>query len=481
MAFTEFYCDAATGANINAGDNKTVVTSTNGDWGNAAANRFTAASGTPFSGVSVGDFASVYVDGATTAVYIARVTAVNSGGASLTLSSSAKSGTAPSNSATGRSCTVGGKWLGPNGTESFPFGFVNGTMTDASADTVRVNLKDGTNYAITAAMTHNVAGQTTFQGYTSAAGDGGKAIIDGGTSGTSYILLTLGGANCELFDLIFQNNGATGSAAGVDMTGGDNTLCRVVFHDVRGEGLKFRTRGNCTQCEAYNCNQSNTSATGAFLISSSIGSLRDCIAHDNSGSGSVGFKFTDLAFPVNCIADTNGSHGFLFQTGSANAIYGCVAYNNGGSGIDLQNQGAATTVDVSNCILTKNGAYGIDMTGNTRGGVIQNCAFGAGTQANSSGTINNVSAVQETGTVSLTSNVSPFTDAANGDFRLNSTTGGGAACRGAGFGSFTQTASSYAGTVGYPDIGAAQHQDSGSSGGVIVPMVLHGTHGVQSF
>src|SRR5437763_1304956 len=107
MAFTEFYCDAASGAQINAGDNKTVVTSTNGDWGNAAANRFTAASGTPFSGVSVGDFASVYLDGATTAVYIARVTAVNGGGASLDLSSTAKCGTAPTTGATGRSCTVG--------------------------------------------------------------------------------------------------------------------------------------------------------------------------------------------------------------------------------------------------------------------------------------------------------------------------------------------------------------------------------------
>jgi hypothetical protein len=112
MAFTEFYCDASAGANVNAGDLTAngVVTSTNGDWGNATANRFTAASGTPFSGVSVGDFASVYLDGATIAVYIARVTAVNGGGASLDLSTTAISGTAPATGATGRSCTTGGAW-----------------------------------------------------------------------------------------------------------------------------------------------------------------------------------------------------------------------------------------------------------------------------------------------------------------------------------------------------------------------------------
>jgi hypothetical protein len=56
----------------------------------------------------------------------------------------------------------------------------------------------------------------------------------------------------------------------------------------------------------------------------------------------------------------------------------------------------------------------------------------------------------------------PFVDKAGNDFRLNSTAGGGAACRGHG------TPASWPGntlTVGYPDLGAAQHQDSGGGGG----------------
>src|SRR5262245_42336786 len=112
MAFEEFYITGADD-NVNAGSttaNTASVTETNGDWGNAAANRFTAASGTPFSAVTVGEWASIYNDGASTAVYVARVTAVNAGGASIDLSSTVKMGTAPTTGATGKSCKIGGAW-----------------------------------------------------------------------------------------------------------------------------------------------------------------------------------------------------------------------------------------------------------------------------------------------------------------------------------------------------------------------------------
>jgi hypothetical protein len=60
-----------TGSNLNSGSTNAdgaAATSTNGDWGNATANRFTAASGTPFSAVSIGDWASVYLDAASSVV-----------------------------------------------------------------------------------------------------------------------------------------------------------------------------------------------------------------------------------------------------------------------------------------------------------------------------------------------------------------------------------------------------------------------------
>jgi hypothetical protein len=62
------------------------------------------------------------------------------------------------------------------------------------------------------------------------------------------------------------------------------------------------------------------------------------------------------------------------------------------------------------------------------------------------------------GNVTYANDVTPWTDPANGDFRISL-----AAAKGAGRGTYTQTAASYAGTVGYPDIGAAQSTGGGGS------------------
>ena len=63
--------------------------------------------------------------------------------------------------------------------------------------------------------------------------------------------------------------------------------------------------------------------------------------------------------------------------------------------------------------------------------------------------------------MNFASDVTPWVDPANGDFRINL-----AAAKGAGRGSYTQNAGG--GTVGYPDIGAAQHQDSGGSAALVL-------------
>jgi len=468
MPYTEFYCDASTGSNLNAGDDKPIITSTNGDWGIAAPNRFTAAfGGTPFSSVSVGDFASIYADGATVTGYVGRVTAVNGGGASLDISSTAKSGTAPSNSAILRSCTVGGKWKGPNGTSGFPFGFVAATMTNASSDYPRVNFKNTSNYSVTSAITHNVTGPVLFQGYTNAPGDKGKAIIDGGTTGASYALFTVSALHNFFTDFIFQNNGATGVANGFVMSA-SAAILRVVVNSIRGVGIVTTSSSNNTEineCEAYGCNQSNTSTYGGFYIADNCW-LRRCISHDNSGSNSVGFhvQAANVIF-IECIADTNGSIGFN-HVASLARMQNCIAYNNTSDGMRA-NTTSVIVVSVENSIFAKNGGYGINLVGGGRYGPIANCAFGAGTFANTSGQINlpASNAIIESGGVTLTSNISPWNDEANGNFQLNATLGGGAACRNAGIGAFTQTAAGYSGTISYPSIGSTEPLVTSGGGG----------------
>lgn len=454
MAFTELYAQT-TGSNLNSGSttaDAAVYTCTNSNWDGTSV--FTPTDGTtPASTVSVGDFASVYLDAATVAVYVARVTVVAAGvNGAITLSTTAKSGTAPATGATGRTIKVGGAWKGPNAAVAHPFGFVQSTMTNAAGDFPRINIKNGTTYSITAAMTHANAGPIRWQGYTSAAGDGGKAIIDGGTSGASYSLLTNSVSNVDYEDIIFQNNGASGSAAGLTISAAENTLRRVVVNSVRGVGFQCNAAVSIlVECEAYACNQSNTASLAGFNMPTAGTMAIRCISHDNAGSNSAGFILGSAVTCISCIADTNGGIGFSVTSVVTASMIGCDSYNNTSDGIRLGNTTAASFY-IENCNPVKNGGWGINGSGaGTRNGLIVNCAFGVGTQVNTSGTTTGLSAMVETGSVSYATGVTPWVDPANGDFRINL-----AAARGAGRGTFTQTAASYAGTIAYPDIGAGQ-------------------------
>jgi hypothetical protein len=464
MAFTEFCCRSG-GSNMNGGGLSTgaepattaVYSATNGGW-NSGTGVFTPTSGDPSASVTVGDFAHVFTDGSTTPTFIGRVTAVNS--TTITVSTTAKSGTAPGTSGTGISINVGGAWAGPSGAVGFPFNFITNAQVDASSNRPRVNFKNDATYSITAAMTHTVQGPTVFQGYTSTFGDLGRATIDGGTSGASYILLALSGSgvDCTLSDLIFQNNGATGSATGLDASSNRNIVTRCVVNSVRGHGF---AGGNLIECEAYSCNQSNTANTAGFGMASGSGMWAYCISHDNSGSNSSGFYAQGgHATAIGCIADTNGAHGFNLNGITLPVVMiGCDAYNNAGSGLRKQGTSSCNLI-VRNCNFVSNGAYGVDASGSTLGneGYLWNCGF----HNNTTATVNGLGPVVEVGSVTLGG--VPYTDAANGDFRISLS-----AAKGTGRGTYTQTAASYTGTVGYPDIGAAQHQETaGSSGGRVI-------------
>jgi hypothetical protein len=205
------------------------------------------------------------------------------------------------------------------------------------------------------------------------------------------------------------------------------------------------------ECEAYNCNKGNTASQYAFNNLTAGGVYLRCIAHDNTTANTGGFGTAVNCIFVDCISDTNGKYGFELSGVGTMQMIGCDAYNNSTNGINLSGASAASLY-IENCNLIKNGAWGINSSGSSlRNGSIFNCAFGAGTQANGSGTINGTGGLNVIGTVTYASNVTPWTDPANGDFRINL-----AAARAAGRGSFTQIAPSYAGAIGYPDIGAAQ-------------------------
>jgi hypothetical protein len=451
MAFTEFHCVAGTGSNLNAGSTSgaPLVTYASGNWVQAT-RVFTVASGDPVAdGVAVGDFVSVYADGASAPTgFVGRVTARNS--TTITVSATASFGTAPTDGTGNRTLVVGGAWAGPTGASPFPIGSIVSATVNVAGDPVRVNFyNSGGAFSITAGMTN--ATSITLQGCASSPGDGGKGTIDGGTSGVSYTLLTMTTNPIVVTDMIFANNGASGTADGLD-SNISGTFTRVVVTGMRGSGWDISNGLMLVECEAYGNNLSNTANHGGFKMSSNAApSLLRCISHNNAGSNNNGFILIGnnnlLPSLTNCIADTNGLHG-IFMNSAAQGGYrinGCVSYNNGGDGIRFVNAGHYFYIE--NTILANNTGTGINLTGtpaNTFPQSVVNCGF-IGNAATTAG----INASMIAGSINFGS--APFVDAANGNFAPVS-----AQAQGAGRGAFTQTSGYTATTTSFPDVGAAQ-------------------------
>lgn len=453
MAFSELYCDSTTGSNLNAGfpiGGIYPITSIGGAYlrggGAGGTDRFTAGSGTPFSNISNDDAVSIYLDAASApTTFIGRITAHTN--TTLDISLTAIAGTRFATTGSGVTAKVGGAWLGPTGTSGFPFNFVTNTLTNINGDIPRINLKGTSN--VTSAITHSLTGPIVFQGMTTNPDDGGRWILDGGISGVSYTVLTISGTNVELRDTIIRNNGATGQA-GIFVSSGTSCLLeRIITNSCRGGGITATGNyGQLVECEAYACNQANASGGSGIRIANSSTCLR-CISHDNVGSNSIGFILSNASTAIACIADTNGLDGFNCNTaGFTVVVKNCDCYNNGGAGVKLINN-VNNLLIVENCNLIKNGTYGVINSGSSSLVRLSNCGFGAGSQANLSGPTSGVMDVSNS--ITYADDITPWIDPVNGDFRLNLAT-----AKGTGRGTFTQTASGYAGTVAYPDVGAVQ-------------------------
>lgn len=483
MAYTEFYVNpSATGAsNFNAGstDGAPVFSADNGNF--VSTGTYTVVGGASTAAVQIGMFASIYLNTTTgNTTVVARITNVTA--TTIVVSTTVRVGAALTAVAgTGNvNIRVGGAWTGPSGASGFPFTYTGTTLfftsslKNTNGDFPRCNFKD-TTYNITTGITwtQTLATGTLMEGYSSIPGDGGKAIISGsGVTGTSIVLLTLGaGVGSYIKNFIFDNNGDTGTSDGVVVGGSVHTLERIGFYNIRGRGLFITgTNVTCIECEAYNCNISNTANYSGFLATTtatSVGFIR-CIAWNNAGSNTSGFIATGVSPTfLGCIAYNNGNIGFkmaITTAGINSRISNCVADKNTSDGIDFSSTStSALTNYVENCILTRNGGFGINASGAStvpRNTGIYNCMFGT----NTSGTIGGLQSWTESNSISLPANQSPFVNADAGDFDLNTSVSAGTSALNAGRGTFLQSASAgFSGTLSYNDIGASQDFQSAST------------------
>lgn len=513
--FQEFYCQT-TASNLNAGSttaDAALVTYTNSavlGW-SATTGVFEVASGDPVAdGVTVGMWASIYVTaGATVATFVAKIVAVSTTAVSVALIG--QHGTAPTSDTTGaRTMKVGGAWDGPSGTVGFPFGFATCLTADWSAarayivgDVVgntgvsggkfrcilghtnqappnatywvletagspRVNIKNGVTYAITAGMTHGVTtpaiGACIFSGYTATPGDGGIAIFDGGAPATAYTMLTVSVARIVIENIQVQNNGSGspgGSAGdGIRITAGGTMVRKCIAKTMRHNGIYLGANSQAVECEAAECNTRNTTSGGSFggiVLSSGGARAVRCISHDHTaGTNAHGIVVTSAGIVDGCILANISGDGIYNTTSGVSGVTSCDFYNCRNNINFASGPANPTVASIENCNFLKGSGYGIVWRANTIGTLL-NCAFGRGTMVNASGdmSVTQPCGIIEKSTKYLTADTTPWVDPTTGDFRISSSQ---VVARGRG--RFLMTKSGYTGTVGYPDIGAAQKQPS---------------------
>lgn len=454
MAYTEFYCQNG-GSNLNAGstnNNSPVYSSIHGNWVNATG-VFTPTDGsTPASTVSVGMFASVYIDGASVGVYIGRISVVAAGVNGAITANTAPAGAKPANQTGTATIVVGGAWQGPNAASGFPFTLTSfGNNQDATAHIVRVNLKNDQTYTVTASFAPSTGGSNyVVQGYSSSLNDGGKAIFDGTTS-TGSIITTSGPAGSGWYDLKFTTSIGSGTSDLVTTTQ-PSTFIRCVCHGARRLGLLVNTTSGAyiIECEFYD---NGVAGSGGGIQLNNVSTIIRSFSHDNAGSGAAGIRATGIGTVIqNCIVSSNDGVGISFSSSTGGVVESTEMYNNGSDGLNIASTGT-DPLWIENCNFIKNVGAAINNVSVHNTGFVYNCGYGAGTQANGSAdTLNNL---VQSGTVTYGSNLTPWVDPANGDFSINL-----AAAKGTGRGAFTETDSGLSApdTVGYPDIGAAQAQ-----------------------
>ena len=177
-------------------------------------------------------------------------------------------------------------------------------------------------------------------------------------------------------------------------------------------------------------------------------------------AGTTGTGFASC-WATNCIVSGGGtgSTSVGFSQTTLGACWRCVAYNvaTGFVGANTFRPSQSVSCIASTCAT--------GFSGNNTAGSYSHWCRGCATYNCTASSANLNQSVQYTGagvgnTVITVLSADPFTNAASGDFSLNNTAGGGAAARATGWYPVAGLS-----TVGYPDMGAFQHQGSASGGG----------------
>jgi hypothetical protein len=310
----------------------------------------------------------------------------------------------------------------------------------------------------------------SFIGYTSTRGDNGQFTWTSATN--SVHIITLGAANNVLFQNIIISSTAGTRGNGITTpTSGSALSQNVTLNNIKITGCNIGIDGDWTSVYTI---------SGLFLYGSRV-----------TASVSDGIVNASNTYIFGSQLDNNGGNGFRQATSApiagANFVFDhTVIYKNNLNGISMVNGGStesqvltlsfcdvSTNTDAgvllanqinpvasfSNSIFDANGTYGVD--GSTGTITIQALQFNNAFYNNTTAATRNINA--GIGTITLTAQ--PYTTVGS-NFLLNTTAGGGAALKGAGFPGTIPN-----GGTGAPDVGAVQSFANASGGQTGYPIV----------
>lgn len=295
---------------------------------------------------------------------------------------------------------------------------IGGALSDARVALVNmvsgntVWIKSGTYTIGTAIPTNSGLSGFTVEGYGSTRGDRGTRPVLQASAAIEIWKFNVQGT-CIIRNLEFDGNstGTSGlNSASFAGSGSQAVISYCRFRRFTAGGFRTSYGGHLYFCE-FDANQYGAEQDGAGYLNTYF---HGCYFHDNTSHGVR--RLTVNAY--GCVFDTNGGRG-IYGWGPSQTLEHCVFYKNTSHGIDFEDSTGAIGLAFS-CIFYGNGGWGASGWKYFRA-----CAFGSNTSGAKTGHTESLNEV--------TLSANPFADGDNQDFSLNSTSGGGTACKAVGY------------------------------------------------
>lgn len=302
----------------------------------------------------------------------------------------------------------------------------------------------------------SLAAPSRIEGYNTTRGDKGtRPLIQLQASLTTAainIFELSGGTNKYVWADNFELDATTGNttATGAQVNSNFQRIQRFKINHTTVNGIDLRdAREYATDCEVLNF--SGTAGVQMHVSCDRTTELLRCSVHGGTTEG-VNCAGSGVTLGDLLIYGITGTTKNGLVTDYDTSIFGATIYGCTGSGVYNVTR-TLTTGNWVNVLSYGNSLFGFTAEAAV-GPVLQltHCAGGG----NGSGNLDtNYASAAQDGFIALTAD--PFTNAAGGDFSLNTTAGGGAALRAAG------VPGPLGSNTGYRDVGALQHADSGAA------------------